>query len=170
MSCTYTQVYGALTPWKTCMALSILPSTYPQPMKVQAITLSETAQHVTSESRIKEFPSIFDRKVKPTEGEQFHIALVDDAKLFCVNTHRTIPYAYRASGASELRRTRNKITCTIPTEWCAPIVVAHKKGTDDIRMCIDLSHLSQNVSVPNLPHQLKWKPTSQQKRHRYLPN
>ena len=73
------------------MALSILPSSYPQPMKVQAITSSETAQHVTSESRIKEFPSIFDRKVKPTEGEQFHIALVDDAKLFCVTTHRTIP-------------------------------------------------------------------------------
>ena len=26
---------------------------------------------------------------------------------------------------------------------CAPIVVAPKKGTDNIRMCIDLSHLNQ---------------------------
>lgn len=32
-----------------------------------------------------------------------------------------------------------------PTEWCAPIVVAPKKGTDDIRMCVDLPHLNRYV-------------------------
>lgn len=48
-----------------------------------------------TESLIQEFPSVFDSKEKPMEGEQFHIALTDDTKLFCVHTPRAIPYAYR---------------------------------------------------------------------------
>ena len=31
------------------------------------------------------------------------------------------------------------------TEWCAPIVVAPKKGTDRIQMCVDLSRLNKYV-------------------------
>lgn len=31
------------------------------------------------------------------------------------------------------------------TEWCAPIVVTPKKGTENIRMCVDLSHLNKYV-------------------------
>ena len=34
------------------------------------------------------------------KGEQFHIALVDDAKLFCVKTPRTIPYTHRGCVSS----------------------------------------------------------------------
>ena len=32
---------------------------------------------------------------------------------------------------------------TEPTEWCAPIVVAPKKESSEIRMCVDLSHLNK---------------------------
>ena len=67
---------------------------YPQPIKVQTITSSETTQQVTSQNLIK-FPSVFDNKVKLMKVEQFHIALIDDAKPFCVKTPRTVPYAYR---------------------------------------------------------------------------
>ena len=38
-----------------------------------------------------------------------------------------------------------------PTGWCAPIVVAPKKGTDDIRLCVDLSKL--NIYVCRERHQ-----------------
>ena len=31
------------------------------------------------------------------------------------------------------------------SEWCAPIVVTPKKGTDKIRMCVDLSRLNRFV-------------------------
>ena len=31
------------------------------------------------------------------------------------------------------------------TEWCAPIVVTPKKGSDRIRMCVDLSRLNRYV-------------------------
>ena len=34
---------------------------------------------------------------------------------------------------------------TEPTEWCAPIVVAPKKDSDQIRMCVDLSRLNRYV-------------------------
>ena len=34
---------------------------------------------------------------------------------------------------------------THPTEWCAPIVVAPKKDSDSIRLCVDLSHLNRYV-------------------------
>ena len=85
------------------MALSILPPFYPQPIKVQTITSSETIQQVTSQNIINELPSIFDNKVKPMKGEQFHIALVDIAKPFCIKTPRTIAYAYREKLKAELQ-------------------------------------------------------------------
>ena len=34
---------------------------------------------------------------------------------------------------------------TEATEWCAPIVVTPKKNSDNIRMCVDLSHLNRYV-------------------------
>ena len=82
------------------------------------------------------------------EGESFHIALTTDAKPFCVRTPRTIPYAYRDKLKAELDllQQQNVIAPVIePTEWCAPIVVAPKKGTENIRMCVDLSHLNKYV-------------------------
>ncbi len=43
------------------------------------------------------------------------------------------------------------IPVTEPTEWCAPIVVAPKKGTDGIRMCVDLSKLNKFVRRERYP-------------------
>ena len=144
----YPNIEGVLVSWKACKALNILPQSYPEPMKVCNVTSTETAQHLTSESLIQEFPSVFDSKVKPMEGERFHIALTDDAKPFCVHTPRTIPYAYREKLRAELQSLEEHGVITpvsYPTEWCAPIVVTPKKGSDDIRMCVDLSHLNRFV-------------------------
>ena len=30
-------------------------------------------------------------------------------------------------------------------EWCAPIIVTPKKGSDKVRVCVDLSHLNKYV-------------------------
>ena len=40
---------------------------------------------------------------------------------------------------------------TEPTDWCAPIVIAPKKGTDRIRMCVDLSKLNRFVRREHYP-------------------
>ena len=82
------------------------------------------------------------------QGEYFHISLTDDVKPFCVNTPRSIPFAYRDKLRAELDilQQQNIITpVTEATEWCAPIVVTPKKNTDRIRMCVDLSRLNRYV-------------------------
>ena len=80
--------------------------------------------------------------------------LTSDAKSFCVSTPRTIPFAYRDKLKQEIDLLVDQgiITpITEPTEWCAPIVVAPKKGTDRIRMCVDLSKLNKYVSRESYP-------------------
>ena len=95
-----------------------------------------------------DYPPVFDGNVKTMEGELFHIALTDDVKPSCINTPLTIPYALRDKLKSELELLQEQTIIapvTEPTEWCAPIVVAKKIGTDKIRMCVDLSHLNKYV-------------------------
>lgn len=82
------------------------------------------------------------------EGEKFHISLTENAKPFCVHAPRVIPFAYRDKLQAELELLLQQgiiAPVTEPTEWCAPIVVTPKKGTDNIRMCVDLSHLNKYV-------------------------
>ena len=82
------------------------------------------------------------------EGETFAIALMEGAKPFCVKTPRTVPFAYRDKLKKELDQLQQQgiITpVTEPTEWCSPIVVTPKKGTERIRLCVDLSKLNRYV-------------------------
>ena len=144
----YPTVSGVLLSWKAAKNLNILPPQYPKPIHPQDPP-QVAANTVTPHRDIRdEYPTVFDGKIKSMEGEYFHIALTDDAKPFCVRTPRTIPYAYRDKLKAELDllQEQNVIApVTEPTEWCAPIVVTPKKGTDKIRMCVDLSHLNKYV-------------------------
>ena len=82
------------------------------------------------------------------DGEEFHISLLADAKPFCVNTPRSILFAYRDKLKAELELLQSQhiiAPVTEATEWCAPIVVAPKKDSEKIRMCVDLSHLNHFV-------------------------
>ena len=95
-----------------------------------------------------EFPTVFREEVVCMEGEEFHIALAEGAKPFCVNTPRAVPYAYREKLQAELQSLEAQdiiAPVTEPTEWCAPIVVTPKKESEEIRMCVDLSHLNKYV-------------------------
>ena len=151
----YPEVHGILLSWKTSRGLKILPASYPSPSahppSTRSITTSTEQRQqlpVTSDEIMKEFLSVFDGQIKAMEGEEFHISLTDDAKSFCVQTPRAIPFAYRDKLKAELETLQEQgiITpVTHPTEWCAPIVVAPKKDSDNIRMCVDLSHLNRYV-------------------------
>ena len=102
----------------------------------------------TQKDMIMEFPTVFDGQIGMMDGEEFHISLTHDAKPFCINTPRSIPFAYRDKLKAELDLllSQNIITpVTEATEWCAPIVVTPKKNTDQIRMCVDLSHLNRYI-------------------------
>ena len=151
----YPDIQGTLLSWTACKALQILPPCYPNPItypKVHEMTLLPTpsiptapltADHVTLE-----YPTVFDGQIRSMEGEQFHISLTDDVKPFCINTPRSIPFAYRDKLQAELDLLQSQhiiALVTTATEWCAPIVVTPKKDTDRIRMCVDLSHLNRYV-------------------------
>ena len=161
----YPEVAGTLISWKAAKGLKILPDSYPNPPSPSppqvAITDVSTPDHPTIDHPtinhpttdhptgiMSEYPHVFDGNVKTMEGEKFHIVLTDDAKPFCVHTPRTIPFAYRDKLQKELQLLQSQgiiEPVTEPTEWCAPIVVAPKKDSDQIRMCVDLSRLNRYV-------------------------
>ena len=136
---------GMLISWKTSQELRILPENYPEQMNLISIF---SGNQVTKEDLIREFPTVFDGRVRVMNGEKFRIHLKDDARPFCVNAPRTIPYAFRDKVQKELKTLQEQgiiEPITAPTEWCAPIVVAPKKNSDDIRLCVDFSKLNRYV-------------------------
>lgn len=49
---------------------------------------------LTEKELIDLYPTVFDSQIKVMQGEEFHISLATNAKPFCVQTPRTIPFAY----------------------------------------------------------------------------
>jgi len=118
---------------------------YPSDVKLGQVDCSPTAEDL-----VKQFPTVFDGQIHTMEGEMFHISLVEDAIPFCVKTSRSIPLAYRDKLKAELDLLQEQgIIAPVMevTEWCVPIVVAPKKGSNKvrIRMCVDLSRLNRYV-------------------------
>ena len=96
----YPNVTGTLMSWKTCTELGILPNCYPN-LTISSNTVNSVAAttpaanlSLDKHSAVQEFPTVFDVNINSMEGEEFHIYLTDDARPFCVNTTRSIPYAY----------------------------------------------------------------------------
>ena len=160
----FKDVTGVMMSWKACKALGILPPCYPTPLPVApaAINAKEQANPPTvtinaailqpplssTDQLTTAFPTVFDGHIRVMQGEEFHIAITDSAKPFCVHTPRTIPFAYREKLQAELQLLESQHIITPVTEataWCAPIVVTPKKNSDKIRMCVDLSHLNRFV-------------------------
>ena len=152
----FPRVSGALILWKAAKKLGILPPQYPQPERVPQMrqhpevnsTETFSSQNITIEQLAKEFSSVFSGQITAMEGELFKISLMEDAELFCIKAPCSIPFAYREKLRQELDSLQEQdiITpVTEPTKWCAPIVVTPKKGTDDIRQCVDLSKLNKFV-------------------------
>ena len=149
-------VSGALISWKAAKELGILPPHYPHPLESKQTKHHSKVNRTDTTSRwagtveqiIEEFPSVFDGQVTAMEGELFKISLIENAEPFCVKSPRSIPFAYREKLREELDSLlRQDIIAPVTeaTEWCAPIVVTPKKGTNDIRLCVDLSKLNRYV-------------------------
>ena len=154
----YPGVTGTIISWKAAKELGILLTHYPQPKRRQGTnttqsTIQTTNSQTTTHYRIAEelmhdFSTVFDGEVTVMEGETFTISVMEGAKPFCVKAPWIIPFAYHDKLKKELDQLPQQgiITpVTEPTEWCAPIVVAPKKDTNHIRLCIDFSKLNRYV-------------------------
>ena len=155
------KITGVLLSWRAAKGLCILPECYPNPVTPQPSPVEPPNKAILSlatpvstnkppapESMMMEFPTVFNGQINNMEGELFRISLTDDAKPFCVNTPRTIQIAYceKLKVERDLLQAQDIIeSVTEPTAWCAPIVVAPKKNSSAIQMCVDLSRLNRYV-------------------------
>ena len=102
----------------------------------------------TTECPLNEFSDVLDGVVRAMPGERFHIHLRDDATPFAVRAPRRIPLSLRDPLRQELEKLeRDGVIAPVvePTEWCSPIVVTPKTGSDGVRLCVDLSQLNKAV-------------------------
>ena len=155
----YPGVTGALISWKAAKGLGILPPYYPQPAvqllqgDPQKVTpactlIQQTENQSVAQTLVAQYPAVFDGQIRVMDGEKFHITLMEDPVPFCVKTPRSIPFAYRDKLQAELDLLQEQgiiAPVTEVTGWCSPIVVTPKKGSDRIRMCVDLSRLNRYV-------------------------
>ena len=139
----YSNVTGTLMLWKTCKELGILPLCYPNPFNssttinsvatTRAIANSPLEKHLV----VQEFPAIFDGNINSMEGEQFHIYLTDDVKPFCVNTPRSIPYAFRDKLKTELYFLRSQnIYLLFKHALCSKVKGFRSYGLLVYRLCL----------------------------------
>ena len=150
----FTHLSGVIISWRAAKALKLLSPHYPLPPPVPApseprVRTTTASDHIPTLDDLKrEYTTVFDGNIRTMDGEEFHISLTADARPFCVNIPRSIPFAYRDKLKAELEllQTQHIIApVTEATECCAPIVVAPKKDSETIRMCVDLSHLNPFV-------------------------
>ena len=102
-----------------------------------------------SEGLVRELPSVFSGQISAMEGELFKIVLMENAQPFSVTAPLAVFLLTERNYDRSWTHFNSKISYIAPvaqpTEWRAPIVVAPKKGTDDIRLCVDLPKLNRYV-------------------------
>ena len=165
----YSGISEAPISWKAAKGLGILLLYYPYPQPSSTSTTAiqptvkatkDSYQQPAMDKIMQEFPAVFDEQIRMMKGEKFHILLVEGAVPFCVKTPRSVPFAYREQLKVELELLQEQsiiMPVTEFTEWCAPIMVIPKKGTDRIKMCVDLSRLNCYVRREDTNHLCLWR-------------
>ncbi|UYV75553.1 K02A2.6-like [Cordylochernes scorpioides] len=108
---------------------------------------------------IKEFPEVFEGLGQI--GNPYEIKLKPGAKPYAVHTPRRVPIPLMEklkTRLEELEKAGIIAQVNVATEWCAPTVIAGKPN-GDIRLCVDLSRLNEDVQrevhpMPVVEHML----------------
>ena len=114
---------------------------------IKALALIKRLQAVIlSESSIKQsYPNLF--KGLGTLGEEYTIKLKPSAVPYALHTARRVPIPLRKKVEEELFRMQNMgviLPVDDPSPWCPGMVVV-PKPSGSVRICVDLTHLNQNV-------------------------
>ena len=82
------------------------------------------------------------------KGPPVHITLCEGQEPYNVLAPRRLPFPLLPKVSKKLKylvETDVIMPVDEPTDWCAPIVVAPKRNSDDIRLCVDLRRLNRAV-------------------------
>ena len=126
----------------------------------QDTTLIVSGHGPELDSLMNEYPELFDNNCKPMKNGTYHIELEREAKPISTGACRTIPEPYMPAVKKELDAlvTQGIIRkIDYPTPWLHPIVVVPKKGTTDIRICVDFTKLNKFVKRPVNPQPTPWE-------------
>ena len=109
---------------------------------------------------VNEYPDLFDGRCTPMYSGEYKIELEPDAKPVSSGACRNIQLPYVPALKKELETLVDqdiieKITHATP--WLHPIVVVPKKGTADIRLCVDFSKINKFVKRPVNPQPTPWE-------------
>jgi len=96
----FTHLCDVIISWREAKALQLLSSHYPLPPPVPAPSEPRAQTTIAlgpilTLDDLKNYPTVFDGNIRTMGGEEFHISPTAEAKPFCVNTPRSIPFAYR---------------------------------------------------------------------------
>jgi hypothetical protein len=108
-------------------------------------------QQEYKENIINMYPKLFEG-LGEIEGE-YEIKLKPNAQPFALNVPRKLPFPMFDKTKNEIdRMLQMGVISKIdqPTSWCAPMVVT-KKASGDIRVCVDLTKLNENVLRETYP-------------------
>ena len=120
-----------------------------------------TTEHGPAFDRlINEYSDLFDGRCTQMRSADYHIELEKDVKPISYGACRSVPDPYLPALKRELEGlTEQGIVEPIDysTPWLHPIVVVPKKGTTDIRLCVDFSKLNKYVVRPVNPQPTPWE-------------
>ena len=146
-------------------ALGLIPPDFPR-CTIHAVKSVNTEQKVTTghgealDRLVNEFPELFDGKCKVMNDGQYHIELEENATPVSTGACRTVPEPYMPALKKELDDLVSQgiiEKVDYPTPWLHPIVVVPKKGTTDIRLCVDFTKLNKFVKRPTNPQPTPWE-------------
>ena len=98
---------------------------------------------------LESYNDIFDDTILPEmKGDAFKINLKPDVQPYDQAKARKIPIPYMDQLKKQLDEMERLGVISVheePSTWCHPIVIAPKKDSDELRICIDFTHLNKFI-------------------------
>ena len=145
--------------------LGLIPPDFPHVSINAADSVTTPEKIVTGHGKaldklVNEFPELFDGQCKVMKNRQYHIDLEEGAIPISTGACRTVPEPYMPALKKELddlvqQGVIKKVD--YPTPWLHPIVIVPKKGTSDIRLCVDFTKLNKYIKRPTNPQPTPWE-------------
>ena len=145
---------------ETVATQEVIAHAAPETGEKRESAMIETEHGPAFNKLVNEFKDLFDGQCTQMKSPDYHIEVEDGAKPVSYGACRSVADPYMPALKRELDTLVNqgiieKINYATP--WLHPIVVVPKKGTTDIRLCVDFSKLNKFVIRPVNPQPTPWE-------------